>query len=88
MVVYKDGDRTRGNVFKLRQERVKLDIWRNFFMQRLVTHWERLPKEVVDAPSLEEFKAAHGLDRYALLWVRNWPEGHTQQVVVNGFKSL
>ena len=26
-------------------------------MQRVVTHWNRLPKEVVDAPSLEAFKA-------------------------------
>ena len=29
-------------------------------MQRVVMHWNRLPKEVVDAPSLEAFKA--GLD--------------------------
>ena len=28
-----------------------------FFTQRVVTHWKRLPKEVVDAPSLEAFKA-------------------------------
>ena len=26
-------------------------------MQRVVTHWNRLPKDVVDAPSLEAFKA-------------------------------
>ncbi len=31
--------------------------------------------------------AARGLDRYTLLWVRNWQEGHTQWVVVNGVKS-
>ena len=31
--------------------------------------------------------AAHGLDRYNLLWVRNWLEGHAQWVVVNGVKS-
>jgi len=30
---------------------------RKFFTQRVVTHWSRLPKEVVDAPSLEAFKA-------------------------------
>ena len=28
-----------------------------FFTQRVVTHWNRLPKEVVDAPFLEAFKA-------------------------------
>ena len=31
--------------------------------------------------------AAHGLDRYTLLWVRNWLEGHAQRVVFNGVKS-
>ena len=31
--------------------------------------------------------AARGLDRYTLLWVRNWLEGHAQWVVVNGVKS-
>ena len=30
---------------------------------------------------------ARGLDRHTLLWVRNWLEGHAQQVVVNGVKS-
>ena len=30
---------------------------RKFFTQRVVTHWDRLPKEVVDAPSLDAFKA-------------------------------
>ena len=30
---------------------------RKFFTQRVVTPWNRLPKEVVDAPSLESFEA-------------------------------
>ena len=72
-------DSMRGNSLKLPQGRFRLVIGNNFFIERIVKHWNRLPREVVDSPSLEVFK------RPGEVSIRDMVQWWTWQCYINGW---
>lgn len=49
-------NRTRGNLPQTAPGRFRLDIWRNFFTERVIKYGNGLPREVAESLSLEVFK--------------------------------
>jgi len=51
-------DRTRSKGHKLKHRKFRLNMKKSFFPLRVTEHWNRLPREAVDSPSLQIFKPA------------------------------
>lgn len=61
-------DRTSGRSLELKGGRLRLDIREKFSMMKVVRHWNRLPREATNVPSMEvEGQAGWGFEQLGLV---------------------
>jgi len=65
----------RGDGLRLLQGRFRLDIRKIFFTERVVRHWNRLRRAVVESPSLEGFKKHVDMTLQDVVWQAWWGWG-------------
>ena len=62
----REGQRmTRGNAYplSLKQQRARLEVRRNFFSQRVVESWNKIPTVIKDTTNVSSFKRLYGAHR-------------------------
>ena len=57
-----EDSKVRGHTYKIVKKSFRLDVTKNFFSNRVVDAWNELPQHVVDAETVNSFKAR--LDKF------------------------
>ena len=53
---FANNSRLRGHIFKINKQHTNKSKYKNFFSNRVVNNWNRLPNDIVNAESLNDFK--------------------------------
>lgn len=62
--------KTRDDDFEVKEGRFRLEMRKIYFTMRMVEHWNRLPRGVVDAPLLRTFKVRMDEGLRNLVWLK------------------